>query len=265
MTSAPRTSTSVAVCADPEQPDTLARAEALAVRLGAPRCAPDSRAYAVLLCCTEDRLEARQTDSHAGPVYAEFEAGRFGYRRATGLRREAIVRAVRYRGEPLHVVDMTAGLGRDAMVLAGAGCRVTAVERVPAIFELLADGLQRARRDPDLRAIIEERLQLVPGDGVEVLASHGAPPPDAVYLDPMFPERTGSAVPAKELRLLARLAAPEDDARLLAAALASGCARVVVKRPRLAPPLTAPAAPPVTTRIEGRSSRFDVYVPPRLP
>ena len=50
---------------------------------------------------------------------------------------------------------------------------------------------------------------------------------------------------------------------LFAAALACGATRVVVKRPRLAPALQAAEAPPVTTRLLGRSSRFDVYVLPR--
>ena len=50
---------------------------------------------------------------------------------------------------------------------------------------------------------------------------------------------------------------------LFAAALRSGPARIVVKRPRLAPPLRVTGAPPVTSQLPGRSSRFDVYVLPR--
>ena len=54
---------------------------------------------------------------------------------------------------------------------------------------------------------------------------------DAIYLDPMFVSRNRTARPKKELWALARLVRDEDDgASLLAAALATGCPRVVVKR-----------------------------------
>ena len=129
--------------------------------------------------------------------------------------------------------------------------------------EELADGLARAERDPELRRVTRERLTLVCADAAHYLAGR-ATPPDVVYLDPMFPERTGSTVAKKELRLLGMLAADAEDAdALFVAALRSGATRIVVKRPRLAPPLEAPGAPPVTTRLLGRSSRFDVYVLPR--
>lgn len=251
----------VGVCADSTESRTLARAEALASRLGVALYPCDSTDVAVLLAVTDERVEARQTDARDGPVFVEFERGAFGHRRAMPLRQEAVVRAVGFRGAPLEVVDMTAGLGRDAMVLAAAGCRVTALERHPVIFELLADGLERAKRDPDLAPIIEERLVVLAGDAVAYLKERAAAP-DVVYLDPMFPARSGSAVSKKEIRLLSRLAGPADDAdHLFESALHSGCRRVMVKRPRLAPPLHTPDAPKVGMRLEGRSSRFDIYFP----
>jgi len=101
---------------------------------------------------------------------------------------------------------------------------------------------------------------LTRGDAIELLRA--APRPDVVYLDPMFPERTGSAVPSKELRLLARIVGASQDAEtLLEAAVASGAPRVVVKRPRLAPTLSIARAAAPGMRLEGRSSRFDVYFP----
>lgn len=237
-------------------------ASALARTLRVPLVTADDRSHALLLVLTSTQLELHETDSRAGPIVVEFERGAFGQRRSATLRREAVVRAVGYRGDPLDVVDMTAGLGRDAVVLAAAGCHVTAVERHPVVHALLADGLARARRDAELDAIITERLTLVRGDAVAYLRERPTPP-DVVYLDPMFPERSGSAVPKKGMRILARLVGHDDDAdRLFAPALASGARRVVVKRPRLAPPLGGPLAPSPTMRIEGRSSRFDIYVIP---
>lgn len=248
------------MCADPPGDAT---AEVLAARLGIPVVDIDAANVDVLLAVTPERLEARQPGSRVGPVFAEFAAGAFGHRRTMPLRQEALVRAVGFRGVPIEVIDATAGLGRDAMVLAAAGCSVVAIERHAVTHALLADGLERAARDPVLAPVIEERLTLLHDDAAKYLAAR-VTPPDVVYLDPMFPGRTGSAVAKKELRLLGLLAADDEDAdALFAAALASGAARIVVKRPRLAPPLEAPGAPPVTSRLLGRSSRFDVYVLPR--
>jgi len=254
----------IAVCTDPPgDPACAAAAEALAARLGVPIVDADAADLDVLLAVTPERLEARQPGSRVGPVFAEFAGGAFGHRRAMPLRQEALVRAVGYRGAPIEVVDATAGLGRDAMVLAVAGCRVIAAERHAVTHALLADGLARAARDPALASVIEERLTLLHADAAGYLASRTTPP-DVVYLDPMFPERTGSTVAKKELRLLGLLAAADEDPNaLFAAALVCGAARIVVKRPRRAPPLEAPGAPPVTSRLLGRSSRFDVYVLPR--
>lgn len=225
----------------------------------------DSSAYPLLLVVTDERLEVRQTASMVGPVYAEFDAGRFGYRRTLPLRRELLARAVGFKGEPLEVFDMTAGLGRDAMLLALLGCSVTAIESNPVVFELLADGLRRASRDEDMARVIEERLRLIRGDAVDYLATLSERAPDVVYLDPMFPARTRSAQVKKEMVLLARLTGGEersDDAgQLLAAALRSGCRRVVMKRPRHAPPLIVPGGLAPTSRFEGRAARFDVYFP----
>lgn len=250
---------SVAVCAISTRLDRIEAAAPLAARLALPLVSADDRTHEVLLTVTDDRLEARQTDSRAGAVAVEFTSGSFGYRRRPGSPREAVVRAVGFKTQPLEVFDMTAGLGRDAMVLALAGCRVTTCERSPIVHALLEDGLRRASLDEELTSVLE-RLTLIQSDAIEAL--HRTPRPDVVYLDPMFPERTGSAVPSKELRLLARIVgASEDAGALLDAAVASGAPRIVVKRPRLAPTLSTARAATPGMRLEGRSSRFDVYFP----
>ncbi len=155
------------------------------------------------------------------------------------------------------VLDATAGLGEDAWVLASVGCAVTACERNPITHALLADGLCRAMNiDPDTAA----RINLTPGDGVSYMDSiAGLSPaerPDVVYLDPMFPTGRKTAE-RKAMRVLRLISGDDADAdRLLEAALRTATHRVVVKRPRLAPPLAGP--PPAVTH-KGKSLRFDVY------
>ena len=56
----------------------------------------------------------------------------------TARRTDPLPRAVgMHRRRVERLVDATAGLGRDAMVLASLGCTVTALERVPALCMLL--------------------------------------------------------------------------------------------------------------------------------
>ena len=78
-----------------------------------------------------------------------------------------------------------------------------------------------------------------------------------IYLDPMYPERQKSALVKKELRVLRDIVGLDHDSdNLLPAALAHASKRVVVKRPRLAPPLNQH---PPTQQYMGKSGRFDVY------
>ncbi|QNI04004.1 class I SAM-dependent methyltransferase [Halomonas sp. SH5A2] len=196
------------------------------------------------------------------PLGVDFVAGRAAYRRQFGGGRGQLVAKAcgLNKGVNPHVVDATAGLGRDAFVLASLGASVLMIERVPAIAALLADGLSRAASTADT-APIAARMTLRQGDAAEALAALVADAsfdPQVVHLDPMFPHREKSALVKKEMRLFRELAGDDDDApRLLEAALEVATHRVVVKRPRKAPPI-AGAAPQHT--LEGKTSRYDMYV-----
>lgn len=258
----PSEAPSIAVRCDSASPERVAVATALARTLDLPLVHDGAEAYPLLLVVTDERLELLQVDSSDGPVHCEFTGGAFGYRRAQPLRRELLTKAVGFKGKPLDVIDMTAGLGRDTAVLALLGCHVTAIERDPVVFALLEDGLRRAR-NADTSDALAERITLVRADACAYLDALPAEArPDAIYLDPMFPERTRSALVKKEMRLLSRLLGGEDGAdRLLAAALRTGCHRVVVKRPLHAPHLVAPLVRQPPLEFRGRSARFDVYFP----
>lgn len=188
------------------------------------------------------------------PVIVDFLAGKARHRlQYGGGRSQAIAKAVGLAHNPeLTVLDATAGLGRDAFVLAGLGARVWLLERHPVVRLLLQDGLARGRiASPELF----DRMTLLDGDlvnGVEAL-----PEPDVVYLDPMFPERRSKAAVKKDMALFHELVGADEDAdRLLAPALSLAGRRVVVKRPRVAPPL---ANRPPTYSLTGKSNRFDIY------
>lgn len=246
------------------------QAEALAESLGLdnlgvvrPRDVGD---IPVLLFLDEQGLGLQLTGKGApGPVRAEFVTGKMGYRREHGGGAgQLVAKAVGLQKTraTLHVVDATAGLGQDAFVLASLGCRVTLFERNPVIHALLADGLARAALNLDCAAIVE-RMRLLEGSSIDWLAQADAEAADIVYLDPMFPHRDKSALVKKEMQVFRTIVGDDEDSgQLLAGALERARYRVVVKRPRKAPAIEGPEP---TTRIEGKSSRYDVYSIKALP
>ena len=242
------------------EPGLTDKACALAAQLNLPLDNPAANTPSLLLTLTPDRLELRQTGKGAeGPLFVDFIGGAIEYRRKqTTSRKEAIARAVGLKGgtNPL-VLDLTAGLGRDSFILASLGCTVRMVERSSVVAALLADALERAKEEPMLAEIMA-RLSLMMGDSLEILRTWQDERPEAIYIDPMYPHRSKSALVKKEMRLIRLLVGDDEDSdQLLAAALAIAIRRVVVKRPRLAPALLGPE-PNFT--IGGKNSRFDVYL-----
>ena len=176
------------------------------------------------------------------------------------LGRELLVRAARVRGvaSPT-VVDATAGLGEDSLLLAAAGFSVTMFEKDPVIASLLRDALERASNEPQLTKVVS-RMRLVEGDSVTGLREMGFSP-DVVFLDPMFPERTKSAAVKKKFQLLHHLERPcDNEDELLDAALAAHPRKIVIKRPPKGPWL---AGVKPSHSLAGKAVRYDVIVPPR--
>ncbi len=196
------------------------------------------------------------------PLRVDFVAGKAAHRRRFGGGRDQLVAKAcgLTKGVTPSIVDATAGLGRDAFVLASLGAQVLLIERVAAIAALLEDGLKRASKHSET-ADIAARMTLRHGDAAQALEALVASAdfmPQVIHLDPMFPHREKSALVKKEMRLFRELAGDDNDApRLLEAALDVATHRVVVKRPRKAPPIAGPA--PQHT-LEGKTSRYDLYV-----
>lgn len=158
----------------------------------------------------------------------------------------------------LHVLDATAGLGRDGYLMAALGARVTLVERNPTICALLRDALARVLAEPKSRAI-GERIAIIEADAAEFMArADNAAAFDVVHLDPMYPDDGKAALPSKEMQILRDVTGGDADAdALLAPARQAAKHRVVVKRPSKATPL---AGVEPSLRFEGTQLRFDVYL-----
>lgn len=251
----------IAVAADcpmlQQRAETLARSLQLSCIIDS-----DDPHFDYLLTLTPERLELRPKNSVGhGPVFVDFLSGPTAHRRRFGSgRRQPLARAVGLKGDiDPYVLDATAGLGRDAFLLAGLGCSVQLVERSPVIGALLRDGLERAAQAAETAAIVANRMRLTIADSrTWMLNLAESQRPDVVYLDPMYPERTKSALVKKEMRLLRRLVGADlDTPALLAVALRCARRRVVVKRPRRAPSLDGPAP---SMHIASENTRYDVYL-----
>lgn len=243
------------ICMQALAPAFASAAAAWAERLHLPLDAPAQFA----LQLGADGLQFAELGANAaGPIRVDFVGGAVAHRRLYGGGSgQMIAKAVGIQpGVRPVVVDATAGLGRDAFVLARLGCALTLIERQPLIAALLEDGLGRAQCDAEVGPTVAQ-MPLLCGDAIALLGAWAGEPPQVIYLDPMFPHRDKSAQVKKEMRLFRPLAGADDDApQLLAAALALATHRVVVKRPRKAPAI-AGAAPGY--QLEGNSSRYDVY------
>ena len=207
------------------------------------------------------QLELKKTDEpKLGTIAVNFVSGAMAHRRQFGGGRgEAIAKAVGVKGNYLPtVVDATAGLGRDAFVLASIGCQVTMFERHPVVAALLADGLDCAYQDPTIGQLLQKQLRLIYNSSLHGLSLY-QDKPDVVYLDPMFPHRPKSALVKKEMRIFQQLVGNDLDAEeLLEPARRLAKKRVVVKRPDYAPFL---ANQKPTAEIKTKNHRFDIYTP----
>lgn len=257
----------VALAVAATEPELEAQAQSLAQRLALPwhpRPELDSERAGQYLLCTPEGLALQQAGrKRPGPIRADFVSGAVAHRRRYGGGKgQLIAKACGIKtGLRPSVADVTAGLGRDAFVLATLGCEVTLFERSAVVHALLADGLARAAESEV--ADIVARMHLVAGDARDWLrALTPQQVPQVIHLDPMFPHSDKSAQVKKEMLAFRELVGADADAAdLLAAALAAAPCRVVVKRPRKAPAIEG-AEP--SYRLEGKSGRYDIYALRRL-
>lgn len=235
------------------------RAQTLAEKFGLP-LGNAQRTARFLLHLGATRLELRDLAPDApGAVFVDYCTGRSDHRRRHGGgKNQPLARAAGLgKLSAPHVLDATAGLGRDAFVLASLGCRVTLVERAAAFAALLEDGIERALLDAEVRPIAE-RMLLIHADSKDYLRQLlPGNRPDVIYLDPMYPHREKSALVKKEMRYARALVGDDMDAgELLSIALASARHRVAVKRPAGAPPLPGPRP---AAEITSANTRYDIY------
>ena len=188
------------------------------------------------------------TDPDGNKFSINFAENKVNYsKKKGGLKSEPIARALGSGRYGMRVLDLSAGLGIDAVFLAQMGFQVTAVERNPLIYLCLQNAIEQSPIE-GLRFQFAQSIAFLSSTDEDY---------DVVYFDPMFPEKRKSALPRQEMVFFKHLVGADDDAsKVLKAAIGlNGIKRVVVKRPLKAPYLDSK---PVAC-IEGKLIRFDIY------
>jgi len=191
-------------------------------------------------------------------LVCDFIGGAVGHRfRFGGGRGQALPRAIGLKGNnTAKVVDATAGLGRDAFLLASLGAVVVLIERSSEMHRILQAGMARARDAGGEVAAAVARMTLLQGDAKDLLPGLS---PEVVLVDPMHPPRKKSALVKNELRLIRKIVGTDEDSvALMEIALTTASNRVVLKWPQRAAPMAGIRAP--SHQILGKTTRYDVFM-----
>lgn len=187
------------------------------------------------------------------PLLIDFSA--FSQRSKQFNREDILARAItKNKKEVLNILDVTAGLGRDAFLLASIGHQLTLIERHPVLAAMLSVAISRAKKSGSQ---ITDRMTFIFDDSEHYL-SMLSEKPDVIYIDPMFPERTKSSLVKKDMQTLQQLVGAHDDSGLLTQALQKAQRRVVVKRPAKGEYLDGRVP---TFQLMSKTHRFDIYCP----
>ncbi len=245
------------VCSDQARTQ---QADEISRQTGSPVLREKSDDYPLQLCLEPNRVTLFDTLLDTS-ICVDFVSGALAHRRQFGGGRgQAIAKAVGLKhGRCPVVLDITAGLARDAYILASLGCKLQLVEQSPIVYALVEDGVRRGQSDAACADILINFISLVNADAIDYMRAIGSKNrPDVIYIDPMYPERKKSAQVKKDMQILQRLLQKDkNDAELLMTALETAVERVVVKRPLHAPALGSITA---DTSISSKKTRFDVYL-----
>lgn len=209
----------------------------------------------------EDQITLNDTDTNT-QLSIDFTSGGLAHRlQYGGGKGQTIAKAlgITSKNKP-HILDATAGLGRDSLILANLGCKMTLIEQSPVLAEMLNQAIELAQDNTLFQQATQHGFNCYNADACIFMRERVIDGCDVVYLDPMYPEKKKSALVKKDMQMLQALIGHSSDevtAELLAAALNFATQRVVVKRPKGAEVLDGPEP---TMALHSKKTRYDVYV-----
>jgi 16S rRNA (guanine1516-N2)-methyltransferase len=230
----------------PHTPEDRPFAQALSLQLGLPLFVSAELSPVVLVVSEQNawlrRLIPPVIDwriDFDSPEYLQNFAGRTRHN-------DPLSRAIGLHKKPgLRVLDMTAGLGKDALWLSQCGAQVTMIERHPALAYLLSQAVEKF--DSTMQVICEEAetyLSTVQSDQFDV-----------AYYDPMFEPRSKTALVKKDMQILQALHGHESPDAALILIAKNHIPKIVVKRGKADPVLCEGVHHQLSTKV----TRYDIY------
>ncbi len=187
----------------------------------------------------------------------DFDNNKIDYQRKNISKKNILAKAIGLKSTPTRVLDLTAGLGIDAIHLSMLGCEVVSLERNPDLFVLLDQAWKNSVR-PEVK-----KIKFLQADARAFLTSHGSTLQenfDVIYYDPMYPEKKKSALPRKEMKMFRELVGSDNDIdEVIELVLQMGFKRFVIKRPNNAEILNLKQKPIV---FSGTTVQYQVFLSP---
>jgi len=237
----------------------LQAAQATATRLAAPLLDQLDTEADFQLVYEADRVYLQSSLIQSGPVYVDFVLGKSAHRRnfGGGIHQPLAKATALNKHKNISIVDVTAGYGADAFVLASLGARLTLIERSPVLYTLLNEAIFLATKNPATQEIAHN-MQAYCDDSILYLEQLSVPDyPDIIYIDPMYPHKQKSAAVKAKMQLLHHLIGPDIDSnKLLAIACQRAKKRVVVKRPKTAEVISKQG---LVGSVSSKNTRYDIY------
>jgi len=185
------------------------------------------------------------------------------YKREIKKKEDLLYKSLGQPKSSLRVLDTTCGLAIDSVHFSKLGMEVVSLERNPVLFFLLTQA-QSASQQEVIRKIkiinseASRYLNSITSVGVE----NAGEVFDAVYFDPMYPEKKKkSAKPRKEMLLFRDFVGEDLDAdQVFEQITTTEVPRIIVKRPIEASALPCPSPAYLKPIIyQGKMVRYDVY------
>ena len=188
------------------------------------------------------------------PLKIDIQKGALGWRLARAQHERHLKKAIGKTDRPLRILDATAGLLGDSMIMLALGHSVTAYEKSKILFSMLNNALnQLPETDPNLL-----NFKLINSNVCETNFNEKSF--DVIYFDPMYPEDKASSARRSDLKKINSILEIEglasDPESTFTYLRNIPSTKLIVKRPLKADAFEGS----INYQITGKSVRFDIYL-----
>ena len=188
------------------------------------------------------------------PLKIDIQKGALGWRLARPQHETHLKKAIGKTERPLRILDATAGLLGDSMIMLALGHSVTACEQSKILYTMLDNELNHlAETDSNLL-----NLKLINSNVCE--ANFNGKSFDVIYFDPMYPEDKASSARRSDLKKINSILEIEglasDPESTFTYLRNIPSTKLIVKRPLKADAFKGS----INYQITGKSVRFDIYL-----